>query len=61
MWFGGQSNIGDVEILQERLNRVGEFKYLGEYLHGDGGLEREVNHRIQLGWKNWKTVSLSWQ
>ena len=33
------------------------FTYLGSTLAEDGELDAEVTHRVQSGWKNWKSVS----
>ena len=33
------------------------FKYLGATLAENGDLDAEMTHRIQSGWKNWKTIS----
>ena len=33
------------------------FTYLGSTLAKDGELDAELIHRVQRGWKKWKTVS----
>jgi glucose/arabinose dehydrogenase len=57
MWFGGEGNTGDVKLLDQRLTKTGEFKYLGSYVTEKGELDREVMHRIQAGWMNWKKMT----
>jgi hypothetical protein len=27
------------------------FRYLGSILQSDGGIEKDINHRIRVGWK----------
>ena len=41
----------------ETVKRVNTFTYLGSTLVDDGELDAEVTHRVQSGWKNWKSVS----
>ena len=41
----------------ERIKRSNWFKYLGSNVDEDGGVEREINSRVQAGWKNWRDVS----
>ena len=51
------SENGQISLQGEVLKRVEKFKYLGSTVAEDGGLEAEITHRIQAGWKNWKKVS----
>ena len=39
------------------IKRVNSFKYLGSVLDEEGNMEREVSHRIQAGWNNWRAAS----
>ena len=39
------------------LQRVDHFKYLGAMVEKDGSLEKEIKHRIQSGWNNWRMVT----
>ena len=48
---------GEVRLQGEVLKRVEKFKYLGSTVAEDCELEAEINHRIQVGWMNWKKVS----
>ena len=47
----------DVNIQGDNLERVNTFKYLGATLAENGDLDAEMTHRIQSGWKNWKSIS----
>lgn len=40
-----------------RVNRVKNFKYLGSVVEETGEMRKEINHRIQCGWNNWRGVS----
>ncbi|KAJ7957491.1 Retrovirus-related Pol polyprotein LINE-1 [Quillaja saponaria] len=33
------------------------FKYLGSFIHKDGAIELDVNHRIKAGWVKWRSAS----
>lgn len=57
MWFGGDGRPGSITLQGQLLTRTGEFKYLGSYVNEKGELDREVNHRIQAGWINWKRMT----
>ena len=46
-----------VNIQGDNLERVNTFKYLGATLAENGDLDAEMTHRIQSGWKNWKSIS----
>ena len=47
---------GELKI-GEAIPTVIEFKYLGSTVESAGGVDSEVNRRIQAGWKNWRKVS----
>ena len=47
----------DINLQGQNLERVNTFKYLGATLTENGDLAAEMTHRIQSGWKNWKSVS----
>ncbi|KAI5726127.1 hypothetical protein M8J77_024147 [Diaphorina citri] len=53
----GESRNSNILIDGQNLNIVEEFKYLGSTLAKDGSLEKEINHRINAGWMNWKKTS----
>jgi hypothetical protein len=48
---------GSIKLQGQELKEVSEFKYLGNTVQGDGGVEAEVNRRIQSGWNNWRKMS----
>ena len=39
------------------LKRVTSFKYLGSMTQSSGDLDKEITHRIQAGWNNWRKVT----
>ncbi|XP_047000687.1 uncharacterized protein LOC124616424 [Schistocerca americana] len=45
------------KIQDDELKSVCKFKYLGSYIQRDGGLESEIQHRINCGWNNWRKMS----
>ena len=47
----------EIRLQGETVKRVKTFTYLGSTLAEDGELDAEVTHRVQSGWKNWKSVS----
>lgn len=47
---------GDLFMQNHKLPKVEAFKYLG-YVAEDGGLDKEIDHRIQAAWNNWRRVS----
>ena len=57
MWFGGDGKPGSIKLGEQNLTRTGEFKYLGSYINEKGELDREITHRIQAGWLNWKRMT----
>ncbi|XP_037779392.1 uncharacterized protein LOC119575931 [Penaeus monodon] len=46
-----------IQIDGLNLKRVDHSKYLGEMVEEDGSMGREIKHRIQCGWNNWRKVS----
>ena len=46
-----------IQLRGRELKRVKHFKYLGSMVDEAGGMEKEINHRIQCGWHNWRKVS----
>ena len=46
-----------IHLQGDTVKRVKTFTYMGSTLAEDGELDAEVTHRVQSGWKNWKTVS----
>ncbi|XP_046994384.1 uncharacterized protein LOC124606446 [Schistocerca americana] len=45
------------KIQDDEVKSVCKFKYLGWYIQRDGGLESEIQHRINCGWNNWRKMS----
>ena len=43
---------GELKIGEEAIPTVTEFKYLGSTVESAGGVDSEVNRRIQTGWNN---------
>ena len=48
---------GELKIGEEAIPTVTEFKYLGSTVESAGGVDSEVNRRIQAGWNNWRKMS----
>ncbi|KAK9098676.1 hypothetical protein Syun_025721 [Stephania yunnanensis] len=47
----GVVKLGEVEV-----PRVNHFRYLGSIIQNDGNIENDVTHRIQAGWKKWRSA-----
>ena len=47
----------ELNLQEEKIKRVKNFKYLGSTVSSDGRCEEEVRRRIQAGWISWKKVS----
>ena len=56
---GPERNQGEDELVlgAENIERSRCFKYLGTHVDESGGVEREINSRVQAGWKNWRDLS----
>ena len=48
---------GDLYLQDYKLPKVEAFKYLGCTVAEDGQLEKEIDHRIQAAWSNWRKTS----
>ena len=46
-----------IQLDGSSLNRVTNFKYLGSITQSSGDLDREIGHRIQSGWNNWRRIT----
>ena len=57
MWMGGEGKQGEVKLGSDNIKRVTSFKYLGSSVMEDGGMDTEINHRIQSAWMNWRRSS----
>jgi len=53
-WEKGQAVVGDVRIQGKSIKKVGEYKYLGSVVQEDGEINREVEARMQAGWRKWR-------
>ena len=53
----GGDDGGSIRLNGEDIKRVDKFKYLGSVVEEGGDMEREVGHRIQAGWNNWRLAS----
>ena len=57
LWMGGEGKQGDIKLGLDNIKRVSAFKYLGSNVMDDGGMDSEINHRIQCAWLNWRSSS----
>ena len=57
MQMGQQDDGNQLYSAHKRFNKVEAVRYLGSNLSQDGELDREINGRIQAGWKNWRKCS----
>ena len=57
LWMGGEGKQGEIKLGLDNIKRVAAFKYLGSNVMDDGGLDSEVDHRIQCAWLNWRRSS----
>ena len=48
---------GTIQLQNVNLQRVNEFRYLGSTLDSAGEMDKEIKHRVQAGWRNWRRVS----
>ena len=48
---------GSIRLDGLEIKRVDKFKYLGSVVEDGGDMEKEVKHRIQAGWNNWRAAS----
>ena len=50
-------NRPQVKILDEEVERLTHFKYLGTSIEDEEGMETEIAKRVGAGWMNWKKCS----
>jgi Reverse transcriptase (RNA-dependent DNA polymerase) len=50
-------NTTNVKIGEHDLETSKSFKYLGSILQENGGIDKDVAHRIQVGWNKWRNAS----
>ena len=56
--FGEGYDQGSTVALGEvTIPRKDYFKYLGSYVQSDGGIDRDIEHRVQSGWLRWRRAS----
>ena len=55
--INGGNDDETVKMEDTKVPRVKEFKYLGSTVQENGGCEREVKKRVQVGWNGWRRVS----
>ncbi|KAK9093332.1 hypothetical protein Syun_028243 [Stephania yunnanensis] len=48
----GVVKLGEIEVL-----KVNHFRYLRSIIQNDGNIENDVAHRIQAGWKKWRSAT----
>ena len=46
-----------IQLEGSNLKRVTNFKYLGSVTQSSGDLDREIAHRVQSGWNNWRKIT----
>ena len=46
-----------VEMQAEDVKSIENFKYLGSTVQKDGGVEKEVAKRVQVGWGAWRKIT----
>ena len=52
-----RKNNTSVKINEHNLEISKSFKYLGSIIQEDGGIDKDVTHRIQVGWNKWRNAS----
>ncbi|XP_066956245.1 uncharacterized protein [Macrobrachium rosenbergii] len=52
LWMGGEGKQGAVKLGLDDIKMVTTFKYLRSCVMDDGGMDSEINHRIQCAWMN---------
>ncbi|KAK9118568.1 hypothetical protein Scep_016661 [Stephania cephalantha] len=48
----GVVKLGEIEV-----PKVNHFRYLGSIIQNDGNIENDVTHRIQAGWRKWRSAT----
>ena len=46
-----------IQLGNVNIRRVNEFRYLGSTLDSAGEMDKEIKHRVQAGWNNWRKVT----
>ena len=50
-------NYEEIQLGDDKLNKVTTFKYLGSIFDSNGGSERDINNRVRLAWMKWKQLT----
>ncbi|KAK9146749.1 hypothetical protein Sjap_006652 [Stephania japonica] len=48
---------GVVKLGKVEVSKVKHFRYLGSIIQNDGNIKNDVTHRIQAGWKKWRSAT----
>ena len=48
---------GIVKLGEVEVPKVNQFRYLGSIIQNDGNIGNDVTHRIQTGWKKWRSAT----
>jgi hypothetical protein len=53
--FSGEDlDDGDVSLDERVVSMNDTFQYLGSMLQSDGEIDKDVSHRIRVGWVKWR-------
>ena len=52
--INGGNDDETVKMVDTKVPRVKEFKYLGSTVEESGNCEREVKKKVQAGWNGWR-------
>ncbi|XP_018631867.2 uncharacterized protein [Nicotiana tomentosiformis] len=47
----------EVKLDTQVIPKIGNFKYLGSIIQGNGEIDKDVTHRIGAGWMKWRLTS----
>ena len=50
-------NYEEIQLVNDKLNTVTTFKYLGSIFDSNGGAERDISNRVKLAWMKWKQLT----
>lgn len=53
----GDGQVQELRVQEWNLNKVEQYKYLGSLVEEKGGVEKEIDARLQAGWNKWREVS----
>ena len=57
--FSGDQRSEEIEVRVDEhvLHPKESFRYLGSFIHKDGGVEDDVTYRIKAGWLKWRSAT----